>query len=773
MLRRNKTLLLRAGFAILSLASVSQLYADPRIDNCPVRGLQIGGTTRLTIQGPDLLPNSQIVSSCKLAQVTVVEATNNNNLVVDVTLPGDVPAGIYSLRVANEKGISEPIWVGANGVAQTVAKPEAQLPFSVHAAINGSQIYTVKFAGKAKQRINVDLVSRRIGGQLKPVMRLLDANKKQIAFTNPLLHLNGDARLSAELPVDGDYYVSVHDLVMRAAPQSYFQLTVSESTFSKGILPIGVSAVGSQAEKVAVLTSNGLQETELPVQPSDLNGWQLANIGTNVAGIGVAPHRWASPWSAYREIEAEHKEIPSAGTAPISVTGRLLAGKEVDSYRVTVAPNTPIRFELFSQRIGYPLDAVVIVRNVQGQELGRSDDQPATADPGLTVNVPADVTELRVDVSSLTHQGGEDAIYNLHVYPANKPSPSLSLTSSRIEPPTNGASLIRVPIARNGFAGEIELSLYNPGSGITAPPVVVPPQSEVGLLAVTATSPVPGSLTKVIARFPGSDLPPVVAELPENQVSKVYPWFRSEVGVMTVANAAPTVIWTGIPQGPIWAGAAIPLTVTVERPAGVAGPVRFGLATTQKMPRKKIFVNNKEEEVDAVEQSFRLDSVVVIEDGQGNSAPKLLVPGSATDAKWGYALTAEILTADKNGVVVSTASPVAYLETKQALKVEIAADKPVTATKGQAEPASLSGKVTWVNGFAAAVQVKFVGLPANYESAPVVVASDKPDFTVQFKVPADAKPEDLKNLYAVAVALDEQGNQIAASPEVKVNVDLK
>src|SRR4029453_13444123 len=67
----------------------------------------------------------------------------------------------------------------------------------------------------------------------------------------------------------------------------------------------------------------------------------------------------------------------------VGVCGKLSTTDEEDKYRVAVEPKTKVRFEVFAERIGSPVDAALVIRNDAGAVLAQIEDSPGTLDPIL------------------------------------------------------------------------------------------------------------------------------------------------------------------------------------------------------------------------------------------------------------------------------------------------------------------------------------------------------------------------------------------------------
>ena len=142
-----------SGMLLLGLGRQGQ--AAPAIKNLSLRGLQIGGTTSLTIEGSELGPDTQIVLPVPIAKQQIKPSATDDSATIEIALdPAAVP-GIYPLRVANARGISDAVLVGVDVLAErTIAAEAGTLPVAMTGAIFGwhDLAQFVRWACRARDR---------------------------------------------------------------------------------------------------------------------------------------------------------------------------------------------------------------------------------------------------------------------------------------------------------------------------------------------------------------------------------------------------------------------------------------------------------------------------------------------------------------------------------------------------------------------------------------------------------------------------------------------
>ena len=110
--------------------------------------------------------------------------------------------------------------------------------------------------------------------------------------------------------------------------------------------------------------------------------------------------------------DARRKSCPPASAA--SVAGSRTPFEE-DRYRVPVTPGSKLRFEVFAERCGSPVDAAILIRNEEGDLLARGEDGTDTLDPALDYAVPANVTAILACVVDAQGRGDANGTYRLAI----------------------------------------------------------------------------------------------------------------------------------------------------------------------------------------------------------------------------------------------------------------------------------------------------------------------------------------------------------------------
>ena len=747
------------GFVLaIGLAAARSATAAPRIDNVSLRGLQAGGVTTLVIDGSELLPDPRILFSAPVAKQTIKDGATPARLEVEIALDGQTPSGIYLLRVASASGISEAVALGVDNLPQIPFAPQMALPnVAMTGGLNGSTVLATSFAGKQGQRLVVEVESRRLGANLEPVVHVYDARRVQLAWSQGLPSMAGDARLVTTLPADAQYTVELHDVLYRGADPGFFRLKIGDLHFADMVYPLAVqqganatfqfAATNLPADASASATWAGAEGLPLEYHPAPwpagvamLSGSRPVVIASNHAEVLEAP------------AGDKLQEIPAA---PVAVNGRIATRGHQDRYRLAVAPGSQLRFDVLARRAGSPLDAVLSIQNEQGGELATNDDRPGTSDPGLDFKVPDAVHAVVVAIRDLQGRGGHDFVYRIAVAPVGLPDFSLSLAAGRYLVPKDGAALARVRVERAGYNGPIKLNFASLPTSLSITGDEIPAGATEALITLSAPGLSPAqSLTTVVGTSTEPNMPIKRAALPpRDKVNKHQPWLGNEVAIAVTTPSPLVLVWDLFSADTKLAlGTPLPVKLRVNRAAGVTGAVRLVLLTTQITPRKKVKVNNQDKEVDDVERTIRFEAVPTIAADQSEATVKILVPGDLQQIAYDLAIEAELLTADNKSVAASAVTPARRMTASVPISLELASQDPVEARAGLGPTGKLTGKVNRAAGFALPVAVTLSGLPKGITAPTVVVPGDKSEFELPVALPYGTAEGVLPNVRLVGVS---------------------
>jgi hypothetical protein len=451
--------------------------------------------------------------------------SQNELVYAEITVAPDAKPGRREIRVISKLGVSNPLPFYVGQVAEVVRKPmktaqkpllgkeylaqrkrppeEEELRVTVPCTMNGQiapgEVNRYRFqAGKgqhlviaAKARDLVPYVPDGVPGWFQAVMRLCDANGKELAYDDDF-RSDPDPVIYFEVPEDGEFVLTIHEALFRGRESFVYRITIGELPFVTSIFPLG----GRVGEPVKIEMSGwNLEKATLSPPPKD------AKPGSHL--IAAANGKFVSNYVPFALdtlpecLEKEPNDDPSKAQKldlPIIVNGRIDRPGDWDVFEVQGKAGETIVAEVCARRLGSPLDSFIKITGADGKIIALNDDHYDAAsgmntdhaDSYLMVKLPAD-GKYFIHLGDTRRQGGKEYAYRLRV---SRPQPDfvLRLIPSRICIPSKGSAAVTVyAIRRDGFDGPIRLSFKDLPQGLQSPGATLAAKQEVVGLAVNTS----------------------------------------------------------------------------------------------------------------------------------------------------------------------------------------------------------------------------------------------------------------------------------------------
>jgi hypothetical protein len=757
--------------ALVPLWAGAATAAPPVVRAIDRLGLQVGGSTVLTIDGENLLPDPKVILSAPIVKQVVQPKATANRVVIEVTLDKAATPGLYNLRLANVNGVSAARAVGVDHLPQKTWEPKiAALPVSLHGTLNGSGSLTTSFAGKAGQKILCEVEAQRLGGKVRPVLHLAHEDGRQIGWSSPDPALGGDTRYSATLPADGGYSLSIHDAQYAAGAPGNFRLKLGNWQYVDAVFPPAVRR--GQSATVELLGNSAGQRVQV-----------------QGGGSSVVPAPWADPAAASgvrprvlvsdlpEIIEKDGGAVQEVASLPAALNGRIAKEGESDRFRLRVQPGAKLRFEVFADRLGSPMDAVLKLQRDNGTPLAQGDDSPGSPDPVLDFTVPADVRTLVVAVEDVHGRGQPNFIYRVVVQPAGTEASvkdfRLYLPNAELNVPTGGSRVVEVDIERRGHTGPIRLALEGLPPGIQAQGLDVPAGANGALLTFTGAGATPGNALTSL-RGTGPDAKSPIAQIARERthpLRTLQPWLAEELAVALTPKEkiAFTAEWGDVPANTqLVAGSTFKVPLKFTPPKEEHGGVRFYLVSSHRPAR----VNGQPD----INQSLRKDQGPFLELAAGKPQGEfvVLLPATLPSVPQDIAFRADLLSKDRARVIAQTYTPVRRFSILNPLAVKPASTQlAATLDAKTGAEVKLTGKVERRGGFKGDVTVTLTGVPPGIAVPSAVVKADQTDFQLGLKFPGTFKTAEIGPLEVVATGrYSPQSPLLNRSEPVAVRVKL-
>jgi hypothetical protein len=730
-------------------------------------GAQRGQTIEFNLTGTNLVDPTALWTSFP-AKVTIPTDMNNGKdaakLRVKLEIPADAPIGFHSIRLATKHGISNARMFCIDEVPQidesadNHVKEKAQ-PVPVPGVVVGKTDAEVsdffRVAVKPGQRLTFEVIGRRLGSQLDPVIKLYDAKTGREMpghYSDDEPGLQSDCRLTRTFPTAGDIIAEVRDTRHLGGPDFYYRLRVAECPDAMAAFPMAIKH-GSKAK----IGFSGKHVENVPsvevTMPADRLAVQIAPKGPGVSG-------WPVPVYASdidELVEQEPNNDPAHANrlpVPSGITARFLDKGDVDYFVFTAKKGVKYAIIAETYEVLSPAEVYLIVKDAKGAELAKSN--PANSPARIDFTAPAD-GDFYIYAEHLNYAHGPTEVYHLSVREA-APDFDVQLALDRFSLAPGETTLIPVnPPARRDFTGPIELVVTGPpgfSGSISVPNAPPPPPNQpappIAFLPLTCKGDMAQgaySLTVIAkATINGKQVskPATVADAVKAGLNGLpFPPREMLTQIGLAVTDKPTFsLAVKLANADVLRGVPANITVTATRAAGFAEEIQ--LAPVALTPNVTIAV--KPIPKGANEVQFPLTAAA-------NAALSPLPLAFRGTAKVG-------------------GKDVAYYSTTAAVNVVLpvelkAAPSPLELKVGQ--KAILKVTVSRKGDYEGPVDVEVKNLPANVTAPKTTVAADKATGEVELTAAANAAVGDKPDVQVVATATG-AGNQQAAAPNVVLKV---
>jgi len=451
--------------------------------------------------------------------------------ILRVTVAPDAKPGRRELRIATPTALSNPLvfYVGQlpefsapaakniseqkSAVAKTAVAPKSrtsepamtvQLPAVINGQIMPGKVDRYRFSARQGQPLVVVASARElmpyiadaVPGWFQATLAVYDDQGKELAYEDDF-HFHPDPVLYYRIPADGQYIVEIKDAIYRGREDFVYRIAIGELPFVTSVFPLG----GPADARIAVeLTGWNLPTTRLTVDNQD----QVPGV----CPLAVRGQEWLSGRVPFAVdtlpecLEQEPNDQPAQAqrvTLPVIVNGRIGQPGDSDGFCFDGRAGDEIVAEVHARRLNSPLDSVLKLTDAAGQQLAMNDDYEDKgagltthhADSWLRVALPAD-GKYYLHLTDMQHQGGPEYGYRLRITPP-RPDFELRVVPASVYARTGSSVPLTVyALRKDGFAGEIRLTLRDPPAGFSLGGNVLPAgQDEVQLTLSAPMSPSP------------------------------------------------------------------------------------------------------------------------------------------------------------------------------------------------------------------------------------------------------------------------------------------
>ncbi|MBL8826125.1 MAG: PPC domain-containing protein [Planctomycetaceae bacterium] len=722
----------------LSFVAIDTVSAQvPKLTHLVPAAVAPGQTVDVTVYGTDLTNPTAVWTSLpagskvELSKDVAKNGMVKTQVVYKVTTPKDAPVGTYAIRLATGTGASNvrplviddcpTLTMAANTTLATAQ--ELPLPVAVEGACSAESYHYFKFRGEAGQRVAIDVWARRLGSVLDPVVRVLDAQGRDLAFGDDDEATEADSRCAVVLPAAGEYLIELRDIRYQGSAAHRFRMRV-------GDLPLVSTSFPSAVQKGAITRVTLLGADGEPDQSAEVTV-PADSVASYISVAARKPNgKTSTPISVPVSNLVEQVEFEPNDTletaSPLQLTGaingRFDLAKDRDYFKFDAKKGQRFLMQGKTRSLGVPSDLLLRIVDAKGAQVAEADD--VGLDEGtLDFNCSADGAYFLV-VEELLGRGGANHIYRVEIAPY---AAGFALTldvdaKTKIEPepfnpPKGGAFTTKVVATRRGYTGPITLSVEGLPEGAKYTNNVIAEAKNDTLLTVT----VPETLE------PGKFYPVKIvgkATIDKQEVSAV---------ASTIAHLRAQLNGLSIPP----AGLDGTAMVSVGPPAPdffkieVAQPAVMPLLTGAASVKLKVTKLNKFDD----KITLKLASLpagfaakdVTIEKGKVEGVIELTGPANGVEGTIPLQIAASATFNNQPKTIV----------TEVPLKVVRPLSVAATVAAEGKSPA-LKVKLERATGVTGEVKLALANLPRGVSAAAVTVAADKNEATVPLKVETNA-----------------------------------
>ncbi len=434
-------------------------------------GAKPGATTELTLTGTNLTDAIAVVLSCP-GKATIPSDNKNGTdaakLKVKVELAADCPIGMHTIRVITKQGVSNlrPFIVDELPlVAETETNRTKNTPQPVPVPVvvagrtdtEASDFFQIKVT--SGQTLTFEVLARRIGSPLDPIVVLHDAKTKRELidlYADDTPGLQGDCRLTHTFKDGGEFLVEVRDTTYKGGNDYHYRLRMGGFLGATTAFPLAV-----QRGQTAAIGFAGPLTADIPAAnvkaPTDSGLMAIAAVPRKSGQAGWPVAVRLSDWPESAEKEPNN-DAAKANPLPIpgGISGRFEKASDLDHFAIKCKKNVKYAAVAATYELNSPCEVLIRVMDAKGKELARSNPAQATARVEFTA--PAD-GDYVLACEQLNYLSGPNEIYHLSVQPVDADF-AIALAFDRYEASAGGGTAVMATVTRlNGYAGPVELSI--------------------------------------------------------------------------------------------------------------------------------------------------------------------------------------------------------------------------------------------------------------------------------------------------------------------------
>jgi hypothetical protein len=410
-----------------------------------------------------------------------------NKLKVRFKVAADALPGVREVRVATPQGVStvgqlvvvvDPVVREAANNDTMKTAQEIAIPATACGRIEKAEdVDYFKFKVPAGQALTFHVRSMRLQDRIHdlqehadPILTLKNSSGTVLAMNDN--YFAADPLLHYKFALAGEYYLEIRDARYGGNADWQYSIEINDRPFVTNIHPMRLTpGRPTRVEMIGYNLEDAFASLTLPPDTPAGPRWIVLPLagGKKTNSVPVVVSNLPEVLESAGEHGSASKALPVA--VPSGICGRLENEGEVDCYSFAAKAGEKFAFQILARELQSALDPVIRISNDKGQLLLENDDfRDRFVHPDSRIESWAAPANGRyvVEVKDVHLRGGPAFVYHLQI---TRPEPTFTLeldTDKTLLAPGT-ASVIFVRAARkNGFEGEVELSVEGLPAGVTA-----------------------------------------------------------------------------------------------------------------------------------------------------------------------------------------------------------------------------------------------------------------------------------------------------------------
>jgi hypothetical protein len=425
---------------------LSSFAAAPNVTRISPLAAIPGKTTVVTYLGDNLQGAVDLWTSfpCEVAPVNSSDST-----AFELKVPRQTTTGIGAIRLVTTNGLSGLHLLLIDSLptveaASTSHSPATAQRLSGQVVVDGvceelrSDFYRI--TAKKGDRLSIEVVAQRLGSPLDPLLRLLDAQGRELAANDDAPGLGADARLDFHCPKAGEYLIEVRDTQHAGGARHRYRLRVGDT------LPAPLRFLTSP--EISMLTE--------PLDPlRSANEVEPNDDGAHAQRIRL----------------------------PVELAGRFDQPGDRDVFEFQAGKGERIEFTGRTRSLGSPCDLFLQLQTTNGTKLAEAN--ATGADEGILTNRFNTSGAYQLVVEELNRNGGPAFAYHIAMREL-KPGFALSTETERVSVPAGDSIEIEVKPDRREYDGPIQLAVVGLPEGFSVSNAVITAKTNATKLRISA-----------------------------------------------------------------------------------------------------------------------------------------------------------------------------------------------------------------------------------------------------------------------------------------------